>query len=75
MLIVTDSVTMNTEDRKACDKYDLVDAELKSFTCSAVWTKVMLCLLRGEMTADDLEKEMGLRAYTILHSVEDIYYV
>ena len=70
MLIVMDSATMNAEDRKACDEYDLVEAELKSFTCSAVWAKVMLCLLKGEMTADDLEKEMGLRDSTILHSVE-----
>ncbi len=56
----------------ACDKYDLAETKLKAFTRSAVRTKVMLCLLERELNAGDLEKEIGLRATTILHSLKEL---
>lgn len=54
------------------DRYEQAEAQLKSFTRSAVRSKVLLCLLNGEMTAGELEKEMGIRASTILHSVKEM---
>lgn len=56
----------------ASDKYDLAETKLKAFTRSAVRTKVMLCLLEKELNAGELEKEMGLRATTILHSLKEL---
>ena len=56
----------------ACDKYDLAEIKLKAFTRSAVRTKVMLCLLEGELNAGELEKKMGFRATTILHSLKEL---
>ncbi len=56
----------------ACDKYDLAETKLKAFTRSAVRTKVMLCLLEKELNAGELEKKMGLRATTILHSLKEL---
>jgi predicted transcriptional regulator len=56
----------------ASDKYDLAETKLKAFTRSAVRTKVMLCLLEKELNAGELEKEMGLRATTILHSIKEL---
>jgi predicted transcriptional regulator len=56
----------------ACDKYDLAETKLKAFTRSAVRTKVMLCLLGRELNVKDLEKEIGTRATTILHSIKDL---
>lgn len=51
MLTGMDSATMNAGDRKACDKYDIEEAKLKSFTRPSVRAKVMLCRLKGDMTA------------------------
>ncbi|HEX7445244.1 MAG TPA: hypothetical protein VF300_02530, partial [Methanothrix sp.] len=56
----------------ASDKYDLAETKLKAFTRSAVRTKVMLCLLEQDLNAGELEKEMGLRATTILHSLKEL---
>jgi predicted transcriptional regulator len=56
----------------ASEKYDLAEAKLKAFTRSAVRTKVMLCLLEQEQNAGDLEKMIGLRTTTILHSIKDM---
>ena len=63
---------MNSKDETACDKYDLAEDKLKSFTRSAVRTKVMLCLLAGDLNARSLETELGTRASTILHTVKDM---
>ncbi len=56
----------------AYDKYDLAETKLKAFTRSAVRTRVMLCLLEGELNAGELEMEMGLRATTILHCLKEL---
>lgn len=63
---------MNSKDETACDKYDLAEDKLKSFTRSAVRTKVMLCLLAGDLNVRSLETELGTRASTILHTVKDM---
>jgi predicted transcriptional regulator len=55
-----------------CDKYDLAEEQLKSFTRSRVRTKILLSLLSGEMTANDLESKLGTRVTTILHSLKDM---
>jgi predicted transcriptional regulator len=56
----------------AYDKYDLAETKLKAFTRSAVRSKVMLCLLGGELNAGELEMEMSLRATTILHCLKEL---
>lgn len=56
----------------ASQTYDLAEAKLKAFTRSEVRTKVMLCLLEQEQNAGELEKKIGLRATTILHSIKDM---
>ena len=43
----------------ACDKYDLAETKLKAFTRSAVRTKVMLCLLEGELNAESSRRRWG----------------
>lgn len=53
-------------------KYDLAEDRLKSFTRSAIRTKVMLCLLAGDLNARDLEKKLGSRVSTILHTIKDM---
>lgn len=63
---------MNSKDETACDKYDLAEDKLKSFTRSAVRTKVILCLLAGDLNVRSLETELGTRASTILHTVKDM---
>jgi predicted transcriptional regulator len=63
---------MNSKDETACDKYDLAEDKLKSFTRSAVRTKVMLCLLAGDLNVRSLETELGTRTSTILHTVKDM---
>jgi predicted transcriptional regulator len=63
---------MNSKDEASCDKYDLAEDMLKSFTRSAVRTKVMLCLLEGYLSARDLEKKLGTRTSTILHTIKDM---
>ena len=54
------------------DKYDLAEEHLKSFTRSKVRTKVLLSLLEGEMSANDLESKLGSRVTTILHAVKEM---
>jgi predicted transcriptional regulator len=63
---------MNSKGKAACDRYDRAEGKLKSFTRSAVRTKVMLCLMNGGMDAGELEDIIGLRASTILHSVKEM---
>jgi predicted transcriptional regulator len=63
---------MNSKDETVCDKYDLAEDKLKSFTRSAVRTKVMLCLLAGDLNVRSLETELGTRTSTILHTVKDM---
>lgn len=63
---------MNSKDKAGCNRYDLAEDRLKSFTRSAVRTKVMLCLLKGDLSAGDLVKELETRASTILHTIKDM---
>lgn len=63
---------MKSENKTDCNKYDLVEDVLKSFTRSAVRTKVMLCLLKGDLSARDLVGELRTRASTILHTIKDM---
>jgi predicted transcriptional regulator len=56
----------------ACDHYDLAENQLKAFTRSAVRTKIMLRLMNVEMTAGELEKDMNIRASTILHAMKEL---
>jgi len=63
---------MNSMTKSACDRFDLAEAKLKSFTRSAVRTKVMLCLMSGEKEVGELEEEIGLRSSTILHSIKEM---
>jgi len=56
-----------------CDnRFDLAEAKFKSFTRSAVRSKVLLCLMSGEKAIGELEDEMDLRSSTILHSIKDM---
>lgn len=55
-----------------CDDFDLAEDLLKGFTRSAIRTKVLLSLRDGELTAGDLERSLGTRASTILHTVKDM---
>lgn len=55
-----------------CDRYDLAEEQLKSFTRSKVRTKILLSLLNGEMNANDLEIKLGTRVTTILHSIKEM---
>jgi len=52
--------------------YDLIEAELKAFSRSAVRTKVILCLLEREKSIAELGKEIGIRNTTLLHSIRDM---
>ena len=56
----------------AWDYYDQAENQLKAFTRSAVRTKIMLRLKEGGMTAGELEKEMNIRASTILHVMKEM---
>lgn len=56
----------------AWDYYDQAENHLKAFTRSAVRTKIMLRLKEGGMTASELEKEMNIRASTILHAMKEM---
>jgi predicted transcriptional regulator len=56
----------------AYDKYDLAEIHLKGFTRSAVRTKTLLCLNNHDMETYELEKELEVRATTILHSIKDM---
>ncbi|MGD0951999.1 MAG: winged helix-turn-helix domain-containing protein [Methanotrichaceae archaeon] len=56
----------------AWDYYDQAEDQLKAFTRSAVRTKIMLRLKEGGMTAGVLEKEMNIRASTILHAMKEM---
>jgi predicted transcriptional regulator len=55
-----------------CNNFDLAEAQLKAFSRSAVRTKIMLCLRDKEMSAGELEEDMGIRASTILHSMKEM---
>ena len=63
---------MNSMTKSACDRFDLAEAKLKSFTRSAVRTKVMLCLISGEKEVGELEEEICIRSSTILHSIKEM---
>jgi predicted transcriptional regulator len=56
----------------AWDYYDQAEDQLKAFTRSAVRTKIMLRLKEGGVTAGELEKEMNIRASTILHAMKEM---
>lgn len=56
----------------APNKYDLAESQMKAFTRSAVRTKTLLSLRGEEKDSGDLEKELGIRASTILHSIKDM---
>lgn len=51
-------------------KCDQAEVRLKAFTRSAVRTKTILCLVEREMDSGDLEKMIGTRASTILHTIK-----
>jgi predicted transcriptional regulator len=51
---------------------DLAEDRLKAFTRSAVRTKTILCLVEKEMDSGDLERKIGIRASTILHTLKDM---
>lgn len=51
-------------------KCDLAEGRLKAFTRSAVRTKTILCLVEREMDSGDLERMIGKRASTILHTIK-----
>lgn len=51
---------------------DLAEDKLKAFTRSAVRTKTILCLVEREMDSGDLERIIGTRASTILHTIKDM---
>jgi predicted transcriptional regulator len=55
-----------------CDRYDIAEDALKSFTRSKVRTKILLCLNEGAKSTSDLEKEMGIRNTTILHAIREM---
>jgi len=59
-------------DIAAWRKYELAESQLKGFTRSAVRTKIMLYLQEGEKNSGELEKEFGVRASTILHSIKEM---
>jgi len=63
---------MNPEEKTTWNLYDLAEPELKAFTRSAVRMKVLLNLLEGEKNVGKLEKELGIRASTILHSIKEM---
>jgi predicted transcriptional regulator len=56
----------------APNKYDLAESQMKAFTRSAVRTKTLLALQEEEKDSGNLEKELGIRASTILHSIKDM---
>ncbi len=56
----------------SCDRYDLAEESLKSFTRSKVRTKILLCLRDGAKSSSDLEEEMGIRNTTILHAIKEM---
>jgi predicted transcriptional regulator len=53
-------------------KCDLAEDQLKAFTRSAVRMKTLLCLIEEDMDSGDLEKKIGTRASTILHTIKDL---
>jgi len=63
---------MSSYGRSRCERYDQAEGKLKSFTRSAVRTKIMLCLMDGTKEAGELERDIGLRASTILHSIKEM---
>ncbi len=56
----------------AWGKCDLAEDQLKAFTRSTVRMKTLLCLIEGDMDSGDLEKKIGTRASTILHTIKDL---
>jgi predicted transcriptional regulator len=54
------------------DYYDLAENRLKAFTRSAVRTKIMLRLAKGDMAVGQLETDMAIRGSTILHSMKEL---
>ncbi len=56
----------------AWGKCDLAEDQLKAFTRSAVRMKTLLCLIEDDMDSGDLEKKIGTRASTILHTMKDL---
>jgi predicted transcriptional regulator len=55
-----------------CDRYDVAEESLKSFTRSKVRTKILLCLRAGVKNTSDMEKEIGIRNTTILHAIKEM---
>lgn len=54
----------------AWKRYDLAEEQIKAFSRSGVRAKTMLCLKDGPKTAADLERLIGFRSSTILHSIK-----
>ena len=52
--------------------YDLAEGQIKGFTRSSVRAKIFLCLKDGPMVVRDIERSIGTRTSTILHSVKDM---
>ncbi|MDD1731095.1 MAG: hypothetical protein CG440_1004 [Methanosaeta sp. NSM2] len=52
--------------------YDLAEGQIKGFTRSSVRAKIFLCLKDGPMVVRDIERSIGTRPSTILHSVKDM---
>jgi predicted transcriptional regulator len=57
---------------KDIDKFDLAEEQLKGFSRSAIRTKIMLCLMDNELSANELEKIMDTRTSTILHAMREL---
>lgn len=57
---------------QSCNRYDLAEEQIKAFTRSSVRAKVFLCLKDGPKTVRYIEKAIGIRTSTILHSVKEM---
>ena len=57
---------------QSCNRYDLAEERIKAFTRSSVRAKVFLCLKDGPRTGRYMEKAIGIRTSTILHSIKEM---
>ena len=57
---------------QSCNRYDLAEERIKAFTRSSVRAKVFLCLKDGPRTVRYMEKAIGIRTSTILHSIKEM---
>lgn len=54
------------------DGFEVAEKQLKGFASSKVRTKLLLNLMGGGKNTGILEKELGIRGTTILHSIKDM---